>query len=209
MSDRPEDADDNEAHNKAAPPVISYQSPTQAIKWVSVWTAQNTLEANLAVATLQEHGIHARLDMENSAGLGLAYAGVMYAKVQVLPQDAEAARALILEIHHQRTRRKEAMTLACPRCGARTPDRILHPVRYVALALLAGFLLVIAVHEWINEMFPSGWLALLLLVTGLATLVWGITPRWRCKSCGNRWHAKEPEEVEEDEEGEEDAERQA
>src|SRR5688500_18670986 len=87
MSDQHDDADDADDVKPAAP-VLSYQTPSQAIDWVSVWTAQNTLEANLAVATLQARGIHARLDMENSAGLGLPYAGVIYAKVQVLAQDA-------------------------------------------------------------------------------------------------------------------------
>ena len=89
-----------------------------------------TMEANLAVATLQERGIHARGDMENAADLGLPYAGVIYSKVQVLAQDAEAARKLLLEIDQQRARRQEAVSLKCPRCAASNPKRIMHPRRW-------------------------------------------------------------------------------
>src|SRR5688572_30320907 len=68
--------------------VLSYQTaPGGGIKWVTVWKPRNTMEANLAVATLQERGIHARVDMENAADLGLPYAGVAYSKVQVLEPD--------------------------------------------------------------------------------------------------------------------------
>jgi hypothetical protein len=203
MSDQHDDADDADDVKPAAP-VLSYQTPSQAIDWVSVWTAQNTLEANLAVATLQARGIHARLDMENSAGLGLPYAGVIYAKVQVLAQDAEAARTMLLDIQRQRERRRAATTLACPRCGDRASDRILHPIRYAAWGMFIAFVLVIVLHESLERIPFIGSLLLVLPLAGVAMLVWGVTPRWRCRSCGYRWCAKEPEELEEDEQEKED-----
>ena len=204
MSDRPENAEhadaaaDDDDDRKPASPVLSYQTPTAGMEWVNVWTAQHTLEANLAVATLQEHGIHARLDMENSAGLGLPYAGVIYAKVQVLAPDAEAARAMLLEIQRQRERRRAATTLACPRCGKRAADRVLHPIRYAAWGMFGALILLIAFHESLERIPFIGFLLLLLPLAGIAMLVWGVTPRWRCRSCGHRWYAAEPQELEED-----------
>ena len=77
-------------------PVLSYQSPAGPgeLRWATVWKGGNTVEANLLVTKLQAHGIHARVDMENSAGLGL-YGGVVYGtKVQVLAGDAPIYRPL-------------------------------------------------------------------------------------------------------------------
>ena len=183
---------------------LSYQTPTRRVEWVSVWKPRNTMEANLAVATLQEHGIHARVDMENAADLGLPYAGVMYSKVQVLAQDAEAARKLLLEIDQQRARRQEAMSLKCPNCGTPDPKRILHPIRWAAWGALVGFVVLLALAEAMESVNWQPWL-LLLIPAGMAMLVWNVTPRWRCKSCGHRWYAAEPEE-EEDDEGEDEEE---
>ena len=195
--DRPENADD--------PKVLSYQTPAApGQRWVSVWKPRNNMEANLAVATLQEQGIHARVDMENAADLGLPYAGVAYSKVQVLASDAEAARKLLLEIDQQRARRQEAMSLKCPRCATPNPKRIMHPLRRAAWIMLVGFFVVLGFAQLVDHFFV-GWLALILLLGFFAALFWGVTPRWRCKSCGHQWYAKEPEELEDDEDDEHDA----
>jgi len=184
--------------------VLDYHAPaSQPLKWVSVWKPRNNMEANLAVATLQEHGIHARVDMENAADLGLAYAGVTYSKVQVLAADAEAARKLMLEIDQQRARRQEAMSVKCPRCGTANPKRIMHPLSWAAWGMLVTFIVLVVLAERIDHMI-IGWLALLLLLGGFAALFWGVTPHWRCRKCGEQWYAKEPEELEDDD-GEEDA----
>ena len=69
IDERPADDDDDDAGN-----VLGYQRPpAHGVRWVSVWKPQNGFEANLAIAKLQEHGIHARIDMENTEGLGLLY----------------------------------------------------------------------------------------------------------------------------------------
>ena len=192
--DRPPDRDAAQT-----PEVLSYQTPgATRTQWVSVWKPRNIMEANLAVATLEEHGIHARVDMENAAGLGLPYAGVTYSKVQVLAEDAETARKLLLEIDQQRALRQEATSLKCPNCGTPNPKYILHPLRWWAWAMFAAFVIGLAFERVLAEFFPIAWLGLLLLGFLLA-LFWGVTPRWRCKSCGHRWYAKEPEEMEEEE----------
>jgi len=193
--DRPAERDDAK--------VLSYQTPgAPGRQWVSVWKPRNTVEANLAVAKLQEHGIHARVDMENAAGL--AYAGVMYSKVQVLAEDADAARKLMLEIDQLRAQRQDAASVKCPNCGTPNPKRILHPLRWAALASFAAFGVSLGFEEKIAEhLFPVGWLGLLLLA-GFIALIWGVTPRWRCKKCGQRWYAKEPEELDDDDDDDDD-----
>jgi hypothetical protein len=194
--DRPAAADGDAAEPGE---VLSYLTPAAArVRWVSVWKPRNTMEANLAVGILQERGIRARVDMENAAELGLPYAGVAYSKVQVLAEDAEAARKLLLEIDQQRARRQEAMSLKCPNCGTPNPKRIMHPLRWAAWGMFAAFFICLPFERFIAELFPVGWLGLLLLGF-LIALLWGATPRWRCKSCGHRWYAQEPEEIEEDE----------
>lgn len=63
----------DDAPAAATPPAaLDYATPTApgAMRWVTVWKGGNTIEANLAVAKLQAAGMHARVDMENSAGLG-------------------------------------------------------------------------------------------------------------------------------------------
>ena len=183
---------------------LNYQIPAnQPIHWVSVWKARDTMEANLAVATLQERGIHARVDMENTADLGLYYVGIANSKVQVPAADAEAARRLLLAIDRQRARRQEAASLKCPRCSTPDPKRVMHPLRWAAWGVLAAFVVLVALEERVAEFVPVGWL-LLLLPLGLLMLAWGVTPRWRCKSCGHRWYAPEPEEVDEDEDEDND-----
>ena len=190
--DRPGSTDDH------ADDVLDYRTPpNQPLEWVSVWKPRDNMEGNLAVATLQKHGIHARLDMENAAGLGLPYAGVAYSKVQVLAPDAAEARRLLLEIDQQRARRQEAASVKCPNCGTPNPKRIMHPLRWAAWGMFAAFVVLVPFERIIGEFVNPGWLGLLLLGFLLA-LIWGVTPRWRCKSCGHRWYAKEPEEIEED-----------
>ncbi|MEA2708773.1 MAG: hypothetical protein QOF78_1374, partial [Phycisphaerales bacterium] len=177
--DRP--ADDAEGN------VLNYRTPpAHGIQWVNVWKARNTMEANLAVATLQEHGIHARVDMENAADLGLLYEGIANSKVQVIAEQADAARTLLLEIDQQRAKRQDAASLKCPNCNTPNPKRIMHPLRWAAWAILAGFVVLIGFAEARSRW--SAWV-LLLVPVGLAMLVWGVTPRWRCKRCGHPWYA--------------------
>src|SRR5687768_8395812 len=165
------------AGDEVVPDTLSYQTPSRGIEWVSVWKPRNTMEANLAVATLQEHGIHARVDMENAADLGLPYAGVAYSKVQVLAQDAEAARKLLLEIDQQRARRQEAMSLKCPSCGTLNPKRIMHPLRWSAWGMFALLLLVMGFQETINEFVSPWWFVLLIIFAIPFAFVWDVTPR--------------------------------
>jgi hypothetical protein len=180
--------------------VLSYQTPAVPgdRRWATVWRAGNTVEANLLVTKLQAHGIHARVDMENAAGLG-PYAGAIYGtKVQVLAADESAARAIVDEIERRRARRVEAESQRCPRCGRANPKRILHVIRWWGWALVALVLATIPYGDEIFEYVP-GAVLFGVFVLGLILIVWwGVMPRWQCPSCGARWYAKEPE-VEEDE----------
>jgi hypothetical protein len=182
-------------------PVLSYQSPgsESSQRWTTVWQAANSFEANLAVTKLQEIGIHARVDMENAATLG-PVAGVMNGtRVQVLADDAPAARTLLNEIDLRRARRQEAARVRCPNCTSAESKRILHPIRWCGLALIAVPFVLLPFGELVTDFISPGWL-MLSVIAGIAMLIWwGVTPHWLCRSCGHRWYAKEPEELEEDE----------
>src|SRR5690348_7395475 len=110
------------------PQVLNYQTATGAPQqWVTIYKAQNGAEANLAVMALQEKGLHARVDFENSATLG-AWAGAgpgTATGVQVLAADVPAARVVIDQIDRRREARQESRSLKCPRCGTPNPKRIL------------------------------------------------------------------------------------
>jgi hypothetical protein len=188
------------------PGVIDYQQPlsSTAVRWTTVWKGGPTTEANLLVTKLQAAGMHARVDMENMGTLGMG-ASVLYGtKVQVLAQDEADARAIIDDIEATRARRVEAQSVRCPRCNAGNPKRTLHPIRWAGIATLVGFIAALAMEEWLREHDVSIIWVLLLLPIGIAMLIWGVTPRWLCRSCGNRWAAKEPEPLEEEEDADED-----
>lgn len=185
-----------------AAPVLGYQTPGSEAsqRWTTVWQAANGFEANLAVTKLQELGIHARVDMENAATLG-PVAGVMNGtRVQVLADDAPAARTLLKEIDLRRARRQEAARIRCPNCTSAESKRILHPLRWWGLALIVVPFVLLPFGELVTDFISPGWLVL-SVVAGIVMLIWwGVTPRWVCKSCGFQWYAKEPEEVDEEEE---------
>jgi hypothetical protein len=143
--------------------------------------------------------------MENMGTLGMG-ASVLYGtKVQVLAQDEAEARSIVADIEGARARRVEAQSVRCPRCDAGNPKRTLHPLRWAGIATLVAFLAALAMEEWLREFNISIVWVFLLLPIGIAMLIWGVTPRWLCRSCGNRWAAKEPEPVEEEEDEDDDA----
>jgi hypothetical protein len=207
MSEDPTAPQPQPAEPPSPPPgVIDYQQPlsSTAARWATVWTGGSTMEANLLVTKLQAAGMHARVDMENMGTLGMG-ASVLYGtKVQVLAQDEAEARSIIADIEGARARRVDAQSIRCPRCDAANVKRTLHPLRWVGIAILVAFLALLAVEEWLREHDVSIVWVLLLLPVGIAMLVWGVTPRWLCRSCGNRWAAKEPEAVDEEEEEDDD-----
>ena len=178
------------------PGVLNYQTPATSVEtWVTIFKASNAPEANLAVMALQEKGFSARVDFENSATLG-AWAGAgpgTATGVQVLTGDAPAARAIIDEIERRKAARREAGMLKCPQCGTPGPKRILSEPRIAGLALIA---LGIAL-SYVQATFcvPPG-------AIGIFLLTWPMKPKWRCKSCGHKWRAAEPEEPDDDDEPE-------
>ena len=205
MSEDPTPQQPQPPERRSPPPpgVIDYRQPlpSTATRWTTVWKGGATTEANLLVTKLQAAGMHARVDMENMGTLGMG-ASVLYGtKVQVLAQDEAAARSIIADIEAARARRVDAQSIRCPRCNAGNVKRTLHPLRWVGIATLVAFIAALAMEEWLREHDVSiGWVFLLLPV-GIALLVWGVTPRWLCRSCGNRWAAKEPEPLDEEEDG--------
>ena len=170
--------------------------------WVFAYLARDTFEANLIVAGLEQQGLHARVDFENVAALGLlgsasAGGGPGGAKVQVQRRDLRAARAHLDQIESERASRRAKREVRCPRCGSGGAKRKLNPIRYVAWAMLILLIAAPAITGALDRQ-PSGWW-FLLLPTGLALLVWRVTPHWRCPRCGHRWAQAEPEDWEEDE----------
>jgi len=208
LSEEPLPADPAPAQPAAAGGVIDYQQPltSTAARWTTVWKGGTNMEANLLVTKLQAAGMHARVDMENTGTLGLG-AGMIYGtKVQVLGQDEADARSMIADIESARARRVDAQSVRCPRCNAGNPRRTLHPLRWVGMATLAAFVAALAMEEWLREHDVAIIWVFLLLPVGIAMLAWGLTPRWICRSCGNRWAAQEPEPLDEedDDEGRDD-----
>jgi hypothetical protein len=181
------------------PPVLNYRVPgaPSDSNWKTVWTARNPAEANLAVARLQELGLHARVDMEASATLG-PWAGVVGGtNVQVIESDAPAAREILLEIDQRRERRQQAMVPPCPKCGAAESKRVMSNIRRFALACIVAAIITMVAAD-------SPLVFLALLVAGPVLLLWPLTARWRCPACGHRWIAPEPEIADDDEDDDED-----
>jgi hypothetical protein len=189
-----EAAPDIAAPPGTAKPVLDYGSPAEpGGRWVHLWTAQNSFEAELAVMRLQDHGLYARADMLHTAGLGAwGGAGPGTVNIEVPQGDFEAARRVITEIEQERARRRHARSLVCPRCAAAPAKRAVHPLRWAALAALVAVPVLIAVAEQLP--FGTGWPAAMLILAGLVLLVWPVTPRWRCRACGEHWSQPEPDE---------------
>jgi hypothetical protein len=142
---------------------------------------------------LQEKGVPARVDFENSPTLG-AWAGAgpgTATGVQVLTGDVTAARAIIDEIERRKTARLEAGTLKCPQCGKLGPKRILSGWRWAGIALIVLGIVMSRVHA--SFCVP-------IEVIGIFLLTWPMKPKWRCQSCGHTWRAAEPEELDDDDE---------
>lgn len=172
--------------------VLSYQSPAAPITWVTLMSCPNTIEADLAVTMLQSHGLHARVDMQNSAGLGL-YGGVVCGtKIQVLAEEHDAARAFMDEVEARRAKRLAATKVTCPNCKDAPARMLTHPIRRVAWACVIGSIaipMLISLARVSDS--PRSVLWLLLFPLGLILMVWNFTPRWRCVACGHRWSQAE------------------
>jgi hypothetical protein len=183
-----------------SPPVVSYMSPgVPEHRWKTVWRAADPMEANLAVAELQERGMHARVDFENTAGLGVNAYAPGGTSVQVMEDEVAQARSVLEEIEQRRRRRLDAESVSCPFCNAPRARRVLHPIRKIGLlAAFAGGILK-ASPPWFGV--PS-FLPIAIVVAAVAMLLWPMLPYWKCISCGRHFHAPQPSVKEEDEDEE-------
>src|SRR5215218_4265509 len=88
----------------ATPRILQYSGSAAKIDdWTHVYRAADTVEANLMVGKLQEAGLHARTDMENTTALGSwGFTGYGGTNVQVLQSEIERAREVIDEIERIR-----------------------------------------------------------------------------------------------------------
>ena len=158
--------------------------------WVSIYTCRTRQEAGLAVAKLQSLGFDARVDGQEASIYGESWFGnvsPLNPKIQVLQRDAEGARAVLDAVDRRRVERMTS--IPCPKCGQRDPDRVWPQPRLIAIAV--AILLFVAMST--GQM----WMAIPLFVAACA-IVWPYTPRWRCKACGERWIAPDPDSVVDD-----------
>ena len=171
--------------------VLEYQAPRGvAGGFKTVWVARDAMEANLAVATLQERGIHARVENENLNATAPHLAVAISASVQVPLGDVEEARMILKEIDARRQDRQQAMKVACPRCGQRKAVGRIPPTRHIGTGLAAATIILALINQGAFMVFTLP-LAFLLWL-------WPVTPRWRCSACGARFAAAEPEILDED-----------
>lgn len=164
--------------------MLNYQTPGSGGRdWKTVWRAGNNFEANLAVAKLQEHGLHARVGGENVNTMApqLAIAGPPV--VQVLDDEVAEARLLLEAIDEERKKRQADASTHCPACGAPQAKRRMPLIRHIANVLLAATVVFAAIEVPGPIIFTAPTMVLLWL--------WPVTPRWRCVHCGNRWTAPE------------------
>jgi hypothetical protein len=179
------------SEDEEAAPILDYRAPGPSeTSWKTVWRAADPLEANLAVGKLQESGLHARVDFENTADLGVwAYAPGGTA-VQVIEVEIPAARQILEGIERRRTERLNAQSIECPRCHARGARRTLHPLRKLALAIIViGYASALLLRAPYVPTFGFHWL---IVFVGIVLLFVPRMPRWRCTACGNRWSAPQP-----------------
>ena len=186
-------------------PVLDYRMPgaariaqPPATMWTTVYTCRNLLEANLAVAALRGRGMEARVDSENAAPHGAWVGQPDGTRVQVPTPDVPQAQVLLREIDDARARRLRRTKVHCPRCDAEAKS-LMHPLRNVALAILTCAVFLIALRDVVT---PIAFVVAVFL--GGVLLLWTVTPRWRCPSCGHRWSQPEPDESDEDEEEDQD-----
>ena len=100
------------------------------------------------------------------------------------------SRAVLDEVDRRRVERMSAVP--CPKCGQLNPDRIWPQPRLIALSLSIVLLAALCaglVPKWTG----------VFLVGACVTVLWPYTLRWRCKACGQRWLAPDPDSVVEDE----------
>lgn len=162
--------------------------------WVSIYTCRTSQEAALAVAKLHSLGIPARVDGQEAAVFGQSWFGnlsPMNATIQVLKRDASDAKSELEAVDRRRAARMASVP--CPKCGALNPDRVWARPR------LSGIVVTVVVLVTIFTGFDGGWACSLLFVSGCAAM-WPYMPRWRCKECGQRWVAPDPDSVVDDEE---------
>jgi hypothetical protein len=173
-------------------PVLNYQTPgTGARDWKTVWKARNNFEANLAVAKLQERGLHARVEGENVGTMAPHLSIAAPPAVQVMDDEVAEARAILAEIDAERIKRQQAGSMHCPTCGAPNAKRRTPLIRHVGTALLALTVLFAGLD------FGA---PIVVLAPAMVFLwLWPVTPRWWCLHCGNKWAAPAPAENEEDE----------
>ena len=189
----------------ASPPVLHYSTGSADAApgggWVHAWKAADPFEANLIVAKLQEHGLHARVDMENAAALGAwGGGGAGGTTVQALAADVAAVRQILEQIDQDRARRRDAGSVACPRCGHRPAKRLLHPARKAAVAVLVVTPLLGIASGPLD--FQSVAPAFVLTGLGLALVLLfvNVVPRWRCPACRHTWAQPDPPAAEDEEE---------
>src|SRR5687768_2153730 len=130
----------SDAEDTPKPQPLSYASPStySEPRWETLTTAQNAFEANLAVASLTDAGLHARVDGENLSGLQhWGVSGVGGTRVQVLAEDLDAAKALLAKVDEARRQRRESSIVRCPHCNA-PAQRTWHPLRKLAVVLIVA-----------------------------------------------------------------------
>jgi hypothetical protein len=193
----------------ATGPVLEYHSggggDEERGGWVHVYKAADPFEANLIVSKLQAHGIHARVDMENSAALG-AWGGVGMGgtTVQALADDAAAVRAILSDIEKERARRRGGQAVQCPECGLTPAKRSLHPARKASVACLLLLLVVIVAGGALGLDSTVRTLISLCLIAATASLMFvTVIPRWRCPACQHQWAEPDPPVVDDDDDDEE------
>ncbi|HEX8915724.1 MAG TPA: hypothetical protein VF796_25445 [Humisphaera sp.] len=187
----------------AAQPVLQYSTVPDAAemadrRWVHLWTAQSTFDANLVVNKLDAEGIPARVDMENAAALGhWGISGPGGTQVQVPAALVDDARAVLDAIERQKEARRAATSVRCPECGHLPATRTAHPARQAAVAMLVAAPVAAVGLIFLGASDDVRLLAFgALVVGGLSALFATVTPRWRCSKCGCRWAQPEPVEDE-------------
>jgi hypothetical protein len=182
-------------------PILDYSNvANEPLKWKTIASYANVVEANLAILKLQDAGVRARTDGENTAILGPYSGAAGGARVQVIEHDVETARKILAEVEEARKRRRERDDAKpnCPACGDDQPAKVIWPGRWVGGAMLVAGI----IGTWLA---PGQGILILLILAGVGSLFWPVAQRWKCAACGNRWQAK-PNSHEEADTGEREAE---
>ena len=119
------------------------------------------ISAELAQSLLDAEGIMATIPEENIAGLDWRWSTALQGiRLQVADEDAEDARALLLEKGEIET---EQAVDVCPKCGSAD----------------------IAQEQW-KRKFKAWSFFVPVLILFWPLFMW-MEPKMRCKTCGHRW----------------------